>query len=605
MYLKSFFPDPQPVQDINAHDFFFGRPEQSQWPEYNIHIDIETDRKRTFKEVEERIKNAYMAFGSSLKDGGMEFGSGGQESGEVVGIMSENSSDYMVLVHALIANTTPFALISAYFTRFELLHAFKLSKLTRLFVQPKHLHHALSVAKEIGLPSHNIYVIGGRVQGHQSLSGMIERARKSKIARFRAKPATKNTLAYLVFSSGTSGLPKAVMITHGNLLYSLFQIITRTQITALILPPPTNIPVCLAFLPMHHTYGLHVYCFQSLLTPSTIAIMPKWNINAALKAIPKYRVTNLPLIPSLVHQLLNHPRISSVDLSSIATVSSGAAYLPPPFAAKLKGLTPKESLVAEGYGMSECTISALTQIIVGTPLSSPEGQPRLAPPGSTGILIPGMQARLVREDGSEADYNEVGELWLKGANVSPGYWGNEQATRETFVGGVDEEDGVGKGKWLRTGDRFSVNNDGCFFFADRAKDTLKVSGIQVSPVEIENVLLAHPEKFIIDVTVAGVSGHGRTDDEKVPRAWVVLSAAGRKKDRESKAKGEQGVVKALDEWQKENLSKYKWTRGGIEIVKEIPKSPTGKVLRRILVDRYEQSLQRQMRKRGHGVKSKL
>ncbi|KAJ3863633.1 amp dependent CoA ligase [Lentinula novae-zelandiae] len=598
MYLKSFFPDPQPVQDMNAHDFFFGRPEQSQWPEYNIHIDIETDRKRTFKEVEERIKNAYMAFGSSLKDGGMEFSSGGQESGEVVGIMSENSSDYMVLVHALIANTTPFALISAYSTRFELLHAFKLSKLTRLFVQPKHLHHALSVAREIGLPSHNIYVIGGRVQGHQSLSGMIERARKSKIARFRAKPVTKNTLAYLVFSSGTSGLPKAVMITHGNLLYSLFQIITRTQISALILPPLNNIPVCLAFLPMHHTYGLHVYCFQSLLAPSTIAIMPKWDINAALKAIPKYRVTNLPLIPSLVHQLLNHPRISSVDLSSIATVSSGAAYLPPPFAAKLKGLTPKESLVAEGYGMSECTISALTQLIVGTPLSSPEGQPRLAPAGSTGILIPGMQARLVREDGSEAEYNEVGELWLKGANVSPGYWGNEQATRETFVDG-----------WLRTGDRFSVNNDGCFLyvvsFLETFGDTLKVSGIQVSPVEIENVLLAHPEKFITDVTVAGVFGHGRTDDEKVPRAWVVLSAAGRKKDRESKAKGEQGVVDALDEWQKENLSKYKWTRGGIEIVKEIPKSPTGKVLRRILVDRYEQNLQRQKRKRGHGVKSKL
>lgn len=110
------------------------------------------------------------------------------------------------------------------------------------------------------------------------------------------------------------------------------------------------------------------------------------------------------------------------------------------------------------------TISALTQLIVGTPLSSPEGQPRLAPTGSTGILIPGMQARLVREDGSEAEYNEVGELWLKGTNVSPGYWGNEQATRETFVDGVDEEDGVGKGKWLRTGDRFSVNNDGCFLY---------------------------------------------------------------------------------------------------------------------------------------------
>lgn len=90
---------------------------------------------------------------------------------------------------------------------------------------------------------------------------------------------------------------------------------------------------------------------------------------------------------------------------------------------------------------------------------------------------------------------------------------------------------------------------------------MKISGIQVSPVEIEDVILSHPEKLIIDVTVAGVSG-GRTSDEKVPRAWIVLSAAGRKK-------GPAAVIKALDEWEKENLSKYKWTRGGIEIVKEV------------------------------------
>ncbi|KAJ3980433.1 hypothetical protein F5890DRAFT_1541611 [Lentinula detonsa] len=595
MYLNSIFPEPQPVQDINAHDFFFGRPEQSQWPEYDLHIDIETDRKRTFKEIAERIKDAHTAFASPLKEGGMEFTSGGENSGEMVGIMSENSSDYMVLVHALMANTTPFALISAYSTRFELLHAFQLSKLTRLFVQPKHFHHALSVAKETGLPLSNIYIIGSHVSGYQSLSGMIARARKAKIARIPAKPATKNTLAYLVFSSGTSGLPKAVMITHGNLLFSLFQLIVRSQSSAPFLPPPQGIPVCLAFLPMHHSYGLHVYCFQSLLVPATFVMMPNWNINAALKAIPKYRVTSFPLIPSVVHQLMNHPRISSVDLSSLRSVGSGAAYLPPPLADKFKALMPKESLVTEGYGMSECTISALSQVILGTSLSGPDGQPSLAPPGSTGILNSGMRARVVREDGSEADFNEVGELWLKGENVSPGYWGNEKATRETFIDGTGDknlDEAGGAGKWLRTGDRFSVDKDGCFFFADRAKDTLKVSGIQVSPVEIENVLLAHPEKLIIDATVAGVSGYGRTEDERVPRAWVVLSPAGKRKD---KQEGSGSAVKALEEWQKENLSKYKWTRGGIEIVKQIPKSPTGKTLRRILVDRYEL---RQKSKRG-------
>ncbi|EEB98104.1 hypothetical protein MPER_02447 [Moniliophthora perniciosa FA553] len=147
--------------------------------------------------------------------------------------------------------------------------------------------------------------------------------------------------------------------------------------------------------------------------------------------------------------------------------------------------------------------------------------------------------------------NKVGEYGLKGGNISSGYYNNEAPTKETFVNG-----------WLRTGDKFRVDQDGYFFFADRAKDTLKVSGIQVSPVEIEDVLLTQPDKLITDITVAGVQGHGRTSDEKVPRAWIVLSEEGKKR-------GAPTVIKALEEWQQENLSKFKWLRGGIEVVKEV------------------------------------
>ena len=147
-------------------------------------------------------------------------------------------------------------------------------------------------------------------------------------------------------------------------------------------------------------------------------------------------------------------------------------------------------------------------------------------------------------------------------------------------------------------------------FADRVKDTLKVSGIQVSPVEIEGVLLAEPRGLITDATVAGVSG-GRISDEKVPRAWVVLSSAGR-------MLGADVTIRELKAWHEVNLSKYKWLRGGIEVVKEvspkslsllsslsrymlsdliskIPKSPTGKVLRRVLQDKHEQELEKNMK----------
>ncbi|KAL0061959.1 hypothetical protein AAF712_011243 [Marasmius tenuissimus] len=564
MHYKSPFPTPPPVADINAHHVFFNRPDQAQWPDFTFHIEAETGKKRMYKEFVARVKAGITALGTPVSEGGL-----GIESGEMVGIMSENSMDYPVIVHSLLALATPFALISAYSTRFELLHAFRLSKITRLFVQPRYLQAALSVAKEAGLSTKKIYIMGGEVKGHRSLSGMIERVQKVNISQLAPRAAVRDTLAYLVFSSGTSGLPKAVMITHGNLLYSLSQAFVIVQTVLAVATPPTpptpeGIPIGLGFLPFHHSYGLHAFCYRHLLAPSTVVILAKWNAEVALRVIPKYRITTLNLIPSVVHQLVNHPRLPKTDLSSVTSVGSGAAYLPPELAARFSAFT-KNAQFGEGYGLSECTIAALTQ-----PYPGILGDKYKRIPGCAGILFPGMEARIVREDGSEADADEVGELYLKGGNICKGYWNNEKATQEALVDG-----------WLRTGDRFRVDAEGNFFFADRAKDTLKVSGIQVSPVEIEDVLLAQPDKLISDVTVAGVQGHGRTSDEKVPRAWIVLSEAG-------KVKGASAVVKVLEQWQQENLSKYKWLRGGIEVVKEIPKSPTGKVLRRVLVDRYEQ-----------------
>ncbi|KAJ7285272.1 hypothetical protein C8J57DRAFT_1291041 [Mycena rebaudengoi] len=564
MYIKSPFPPLPPLPEVNIYDLMLGRPDQAQWPEYTLYIDEATGLKRTFRDFQNRIALGATALGSSA---GL-----GLNGGEVVGLLGYNSMDYIEVVWSLLMITTPFALISAYSTRFELVHALKLIKPTRLFVDAHLLNNILSAIQDpdVTISADNVYILSGHVHGRKSLSQMIDIAQRTNIPLESIRSATSNTLAYLVMSSGTSGLPKAVQITHGNLVCATIQGITVGQEVAPFLPKMDGIPIILAVLPMFHASGLHSYILRTALSPTTYVILDRWNTKKCLNSIAKYRVTHMTLVPSMVHQLVNHPDIKAADLTSLVRVLCGAAYLPPELAGKMSKLLPEDSRLTEGYGMSECTIGALMRPVKGMLNLVP-------PPDTTGVLLPGMDGRLLREDGSEADYDEVGELYLRGANISPGYWNNEAATKATFVDG-----------WLRTGDFFRIDENGYAFFADRGKDTLKVSGVQVSPVEIENVLLAHPSGLITDVAVAGVSG-GRTEDEKVPRAWVVLSSAGEKK-------GAPVVVQELEDWHKQSLSKYKWLQGGIEVIKEIPKTPTGKTLRRALQERYAQRVKKAMSK---------
>ncbi|KJA14497.1 hypothetical protein HYPSUDRAFT_150348 [Hypholoma sublateritium FD-334 SS-4] len=603
MYIKSPYPDPPPLPNVNAHYFFFKRPDQAEWPNYTIHIDSATDARVMYRDFVRNIEDLSTGLAAPVSQGGM--GLEGWEEGEIVGIISQNSSEYITLIHACLRIAVPFALISSYSTSFELKHALSLSKATRLFVGPQFVKNVRNAAAEAGIPQDRIYLIQdatsrrSRVKAvngkaKQSLWGIIEDVRGRKLPLVDIRPARENTLAYLVFSSGTSGLPKAVMISHGNLMFSLGQaIVMQRAVMEVYTPPapanPEGIPVSLAFLPLHHTYGLHMYSFRSTLAPTTYVILSQWNIEIALKAIPKYKVSALGLIPSVVHQLVNHPGIENVDFSSVKFMGSGAAYLPPELGDKMVKLLPSESLFTVG----ESLLSTIAAISIPNVDGVLEGRIRKIH-GSTGVLIPGMEAMLFKDEHSipsgthsgEAGckVNEPGELWLRSKNVALGYWNNPKANRETFVGG-----------WLRTGDRFRYDEGGYFWYADRVKDTLKVSGAQVSPVEIEDCLLSHPLQLITDATVAGVSG-GRTDDEKVPRAWIVLSDLGA-----SKEWGKAKVIGELEKWHQENLSKYKWLRGGIEVVDSIPKSPTGKTLRRVLQDRYE----KHAKKRGRKAKSKL
>ncbi|KAG6836000.1 hypothetical protein H0H93_012364 [Arthromyces matolae] len=356
MYLKSMWADVPTYPEMNAHHIFFNRPEQAEWPDFTLHIDAKTGKKRTFRELKERVQFGATALGAPVADGGLGLRA---ENGEIVGIMSHNSSDYIALLHSLLFITVPFAPISHYSTPFELEHALRLSKVTRLFVNARHLPLVLPVAKKVGLSSNNIYVLGGHAAGRKSFKGMVEDARVRKIPVQAPRPAKRDTLAYLIFSSGTSGLPKAVMLSHGNIVYSVAQgVVMATETATVYTPPPpqtpSGLPIGLAFLPLHHTYGLHQYAFRGLLAPSTFVILSQWNLKVALELIPKYRITGMAMIPSIVHQIVNYPGIEKVDFSSMQSMGSGAAYLPPEMSAKLTALTPKNATFTEGL---HCNLS--------------------------------------------------------------------------------------------------------------------------------------------------------------------------------------------------------------------------------------------------------
>ncbi|KAG8817512.1 hypothetical protein FRC17_011198 [Serendipita sp. 399] len=494
VHVKSFLPDPPVLPPLNIHSFLLEREAEEEVPDHVLYIDGLDGRERTKQQFKERVGLLRTALGRDPTEGGL-----GLRSPTMVAIFSENCMEYPTLVHSLWSLAVPFAPCSAYATPNELSHALRTSKASFIFTHANRLDSTLRAATEVGLSREHIFILEGKAPpGFRSVEDLIAIAKQSNWPILPTRPVPKDHLAFVLFSSGTTGLPKAVALSHNNVVANALQ---------------------------------RIVWMNSLLECPNISTSPK---------------------------------LAKTDMGSVIGFGSGAAYLPPTLASKLSSQVSGGVPVSHGYGLSEATMSTINMIWDG----QLNGKWKRNPDCSGGLL-PGMEARIVREDGTEAEYGEVGELWLKGPNIAMGYYGNPKATAETFVNG-----------WLRTGDLFKVNEEGYFWYQDRGKDTLKVSGMQVSPMEIENELFKHP--LVKDVAVAGVlaSSKDAIMSEKVPRAWVVLTDQGQTKEPKERIRRE------LDTWVQQRLSRYKWLKGGIEFVGQIPKSPTGKVLRRQLVDKY-------------------
>ncbi|KAH5437930.1 hypothetical protein HBI47_060440 [Parastagonospora nodorum] len=581
VFASPFGPFPPAPEDLNIHELCF--PPGNPLPEdYPLFIDAATEQVITLHQFYARV----CALARVLRhDGPNPLGLGksprhDKESGEILGLFSRNHLDYPGVAHACFRSELVFGGISPGSTPYELWWVLRKMQITSIMCHET-LLPVLQEAFKLGsgdrdnlplklvLDPKKVIVLSDNsnldaVAGHRTIESLIHEG--MELPERPRKLLGGDRMAYLFQSSGTSGLPKAMIITHKNGYRSGMQtIITAVQTARYAgvepLSPPTRM---LGVIPMYHSYGMLLWILRINMLQNISIMLPKWDIELALKSIQKYKITHLPLVPPLVRQLAQSDLTTKYDLSSVIGAASGAAYLPPDVAYQLAKKLPQGAgmPVPSGYGLSEAAsiASPAAPGIFGL-------EPAL--PGTIGYLLPGMEGRVVDPDTlKDVPKGEKGELWVRGAVVTPGYFKDPKATAEIFT----EPD------WLRTGDLVIRDDQDRIHYLDRLKEMIKVKGLQVAATEVEETLLEHPESLVRDACVAGVD-NGRGDGSLFVRAWVVLTGEGKKQ-------GEHAVATKLDEWVRSRLSKHKWLTGGIEVVESIPRTPSGKMLRREMRDQY-------------------
>lgn len=584
IFSSPFGPFPPTPANLNIHELCF--PPANPLPEdYPLFVNAVTEEVVTLHGFYARV----CALSRVLRfDGPNPLGLGRSpandtEDGEILALFSKNHLQYPMVAHACFRAELVFGGISPASTAYELWWVLRKMQITSIMCHEM-LLPVLSEAMKLGTgegddlplklklnPSKVIVLSDDSkldlVAGHRTIESLVREG--SRLPERPRKLLGGHRMTYLFQSSGTSGLPKAMMITHSNGYHSGIQtLITAMQAARYAGIEPLTPAITLGVIPMYHSYGMILWILRINLLKNTTIMLPKWDLELALKSIQRYKITTLPLVPPLVRQLAQSPLTEKYNLSSVIGAVSGAAYLPPDVAYQLAKKLPQGAgmPIPSGYGLSEAA-SIASPAAPGIFGLAP------APPGTIGYLLPGMEGRVVDPDTlADVAKGEKGELWVRGPVVTPGYFKDGKATADMFT-----EPG-----WLRTGDLVLRDENDCIHYLDRLKEMIKVKGLQVAATEVEDVLLDHPEGLVRDACVAGVD-NGRGDGSLFVRAWIVLTAAGHEQ-------GEHIVGKKLNEWVEGRLSRHKWLSGGIEVVDSIPRTPSGKMLRREMRDRYHARL---------------
>jgi acyl-CoA synthetase (AMP-forming)/AMP-acid ligase II len=489
--------------------------------------DPKTKAFLTYKQLKESVN----AFAAILKTRGLN-------PGDVLCILAPNCIQYPVAMFGAIRAGLAVTTVNPTYLEHEVLFQLQDSKSKCIVYWPAFEGLARAAGASAGIdPSmyfefNDFGTINGSNIGH-TIQQLVEEGKNLVPGLKFEEPSTPSiTTAYLCYSSGTTGRSKGVETTHDNMVFNVHQLEPMETIS--------ESDSVLAMLPFFHIYANMIILHYCLWKRTTIYVMTKFDFIDYLTFIQDLKITTSHIVPPVALALSKHPVVDKYNLKSLKRLVSGAAPLGQEITSALSARIGVR--IRQAYGMTETT-----PLVTYTPEND-------FCEGSSGILAPGIEAKIVDAEGNELGIDEPGELLLKGRNIMKGYLGNLDATNETLVNG-----------WLRTGDVVKVNKDGHYFIVDRIKELIKYKGFQVPPAELEALLLTHPD--IADAAVIGIP-----DEEagELPKAFVVL------KEKHSAAAEE------IQEFVAGKVNRNKKLRGGVEFISAIPKSASGKILRRML-----------------------
>lgn len=485
-------------------------------PDHPAMIDGPTGRTYSYSQLADATRRAAGWFDSR-----------GFGKGSVAGILLPNLPEYFIVFHGAAMTGGTVTTINPTYGPEEVAFQLEDSGASLLITIPTFLETAERAAAATGIS--DIVVIGDP-------GNHIPFAELLSSDPFTGSPAIDpaEDVVVLPYSSGTTGLPKGVMLTHRNLVANLAQ-------TEHILRVEAGKERVIAVLPFFHIYGMQVLMNNVIYRGGTVVTMPRFDLAEFLRLLQDQAVTIAYLVPPIVLALAKHPMVDDYDLSSLRLIFSGAA----PLSGELVAETRQRLGVAvvQGYGMTE--LSPVTH-------STPEGSYN---PASVGVTISNTETRIIDPaSGEDCGPGIDGEVWIRGPQVMKGYLNNPEATAITI-----DSDG-----WLHTGDIGHFDEDGLLYIVDRLKELIKYKGFQVPPAELEGILLTHPD--ISDAAVIGV-----TDEEagEVPKAFVVVKP------------GAELTAEEVMDHVASHVASYKRIRQ-VQFIETIPKSASGKILRREL-----------------------